>query len=74
MTKEVKFHVAMTCGGCSGAVMRILKKIEHVNEVDANLETKVVTVHCADEVADDTLLEALLTWSKSSGKAVSKLG
>jgi|LauGreSBDMM110SN_4_FD.fasta_scaffold54317_2 copper chaperone len=74
MTKEVKFNVAMTCGGCSGAVTRILKKIEHVNEVDANLETKVVTVHCADEVADDTLLEALLTWSKSSGKAVSKLG
>ena len=70
MPKEVVFKVAMTCGGCSGAVTRILGKIEGVEGVNADVESKLVKVACADEVADDTLLQALLTWSKSSGKAV----
>lgn len=68
--KVVEFNVGMTCGGCSGAVTRILGKIEGVQEVAADLETKKVKVTCADEVADDALLQALLTWSKSSGKSV----
>jgi len=73
MTKTVKFNVAMTCGGCSGAVTRILGKIEQVEDVQADLETKIVTVTCGDEVADETLLEALLKWSASSGKKVELL-
>ena len=28
MTKKVSFKVGMTCGGCKGAVTRILSKIE----------------------------------------------
>ena len=28
MTKSVLFDVGMTCGGCSAAVTRILKKVE----------------------------------------------
>jgi len=28
MTKTVSFKVGMTCGGCKGAVTRILTKIE----------------------------------------------
>ena len=73
MTKEVKFEVAMTCGGCSGAITRILGKIDDVETVDANLETKIVTVTCGDTVDPDALHQALLTWSKSSGKEVKKL-
>jgi copper chaperone len=73
MTKEVKFEVAMTCGGCSGAITRILGKIENVETVDANLETKIVTVTCGDAVEPDALHQALLTWSKSSGKEVKML-
>lgn len=68
--KVVEFNVGMTCGGCSGAVTRILGKIEGVEDVAADLETKKVKVTCADELSDDTLLQALLTWSKSSGKSV----
>jgi len=34
----------MTCGGCSGAVTKILGKIDGVREVDANLATKIVKV------------------------------
>ena len=68
--KEVHFNVGMTCGGCSGAVTRILTKIEGVEKVDANLETKKVIVSCEETVDDQTLLDALMNWSKSSGKSV----
>lgn len=30
MTKIVNLNVAMTCGGCAGAVTRILNKIEGI--------------------------------------------
>jgi copper chaperone len=73
MTKIVKFNVAMSCGGCSGAVTRILGKIAGVEKVDPNLETKIVTVTCDDSVVDDTLLQALLTWGKASNKTVELL-
>ena len=33
MTKVVNFTVGMTCGGCSGAVTKILSKIEGTLEV-----------------------------------------
>ena len=28
MTHTYKFNVAMSCGGCSGAIERVLKKLE----------------------------------------------
>jgi copper chaperone len=70
MTKEVQFNVGMTCGGCSGAVTRILSKIEGVEKVDANVETKKVVVTCSETVEDQALLDALLNWAKAAGKAV----
>jgi len=70
MTKVVEFKVGMTCGGCSGAVTRILSKIEGVESIDANVEAKSVKVTCEDQVNEDTLLEALMKWSTSSGKSV----
>jgi len=39
-----KFNVAMTCGGCSGAVERILKKKLPDATYDINLEAKTVDV------------------------------
>jgi copper chaperone len=68
--KEIQFNVGMTCGGCSGAVTRILSKIEGVEKVDANVETKKVIVSCAETVDEQTLLDALMKWSLSSGKTV----
>lgn len=70
MTKVVEFKVGMTCGGCSGAVTRILSKIEGVESIDANVEAKTVKVTVDEGVADETLLEALMKWSNSSGKSV----
>ncbi len=71
MSKVVNFSVQMTCSGCSGAVKRILSRIEGVKDVDANIETKVVAVSCDDSVESQVLLDALLKWASSSGKAVS---
>lgn len=60
----------MTCGGCSGAVTRILSKIEGVDNVETNLETKDVKITCVDDLSETILLETLQNWSKSSGKSV----
>jgi copper chaperone len=42
---QYKFNVTMTCGGCSGAVERVLKKLEGKHRVvsslfDANMLTR----------------------------------
>jgi len=73
MAKVVNFKVQMACGGCSGAVTRILKKIDGVADVAANLETQKVTVHCEDEVEPQKLLEALNKWAAASNKTVELL-
>jgi copper chaperone len=73
MSKEVNFKVQMACGGCSGAVTRILKKIDGVAEVATNLETQGVTVQCADEVDPQTLLGALEKCAAASNKTVELL-
>ncbi|RKO97754.1 hypothetical protein CAUPRSCDRAFT_2775, partial [Caulochytrium protostelioides] len=38
------YKVAMTCGGCSGSVTRILQKAEGVSDFDVSLENKTVSV------------------------------
>ena len=40
-TKEINFKAEMACGGCSGAITRILSKIDGVELVEPNLETQV---------------------------------
>ncbi|CBY10148.1 unnamed protein product [Oikopleura dioica] len=50
------YNVAMTCGGCSGAVTRILtKQLGEGEKFDVNLEAKTVkvqTARSADEMKD----------------------
>ena len=61
------------CGGCSGAITRILTKVDGVNKVEPDLETQKVTVEVADGsgVDGDALLEKLAAWANSAGKKVS---
>ncbi|KAI8591433.1 heavy metal-associated domain-containing protein [Geranomyces variabilis] len=59
-----KFKVTMSCGGCSGAVTRILQKTEGVQNFDVSLETQLVTV-TTDTLTQDQVFEAV----KKSGKA-----
>ena len=56
---ETKFHVGMTCSGCSDAVTRILSKIEGVESVKADLEAKTVTVQADPSVSPQLMLEKL---------------
>jgi len=61
-----KFNVTMTCGGCSGAVERVLKKLEGVKEYTVSLDTQSADVTTADSVPYETVLEKI----KKTGKTV----
>ncbi|KAI5840777.1 hypothetical protein DFP73DRAFT_455274, partial [Morchella snyderi] len=54
-----EFRVVMTCGGCSGAVTRVLSKLEGVKEFDVSLETKLVKVTTEPSVTYDTVLNKI---------------
>ncbi|XP_063231752.1 uncharacterized protein LOC134536115 [Bacillus rossius redtenbacheri] len=70
MSKVYEFNVAMTCGGCSGAVERVLGKLkgQGVEEVDISLEDQLVRVKST--LAPEELLEVI----KKTGKATTYLG
>ncbi|CAP92860.1 Cytosolic copper metallochaperone [Penicillium rubens] len=63
---QYKFNVTMTCGGCSGAVERVLKKLEGVKTFDVSLETQTVNVTTEPTLSYDDVLEKI----KKTGKAV----
>jgi copper chaperone len=48
MSVQVEFKVGMTCEGCSGAVTRILKKVEAVEDIECDIEAKKVLVTCKE--------------------------
>jgi copper chaperone len=63
---QYKFNVSMSCGGCSGAVERVLKKLDGVKSYDVSLDTQTASV-----VADPSLpYETVLTTIKKTGKTV----
>ncbi|KPI36791.1 Metal homeostasis factor ATX1 [Cyphellophora attinorum] len=65
-----KFNVTMTCGGCSGAVERVLKKTEGIKSYTVSLDdqTAMITTDSSATNAPDyaTLLEKI----KKTGKTV----
>ncbi|KAJ5951432.1 Heavy metal-associated domain HMA [Penicillium vulpinum] len=63
---QYKFNVTMTCGGCSGAVERVLKKLEGVKTFDVSLESQTVNVTTEPTLSYDAVLEKI----KKTGKAV----
>ncbi|KAK3314644.1 hypothetical protein B0H66DRAFT_535553 [Apodospora peruviana] len=61
-----KFNVSMSCGGCSGAVDRVLKKLDGVKSYEVSLEHQTATV-----VAEDSLpYEKVLKTIAKTGKKV----
>ncbi|CAI5733643.1 unnamed protein product [Hyaloperonospora brassicae] len=68
MTKVTEFKVGMTCNGCSDACTRILGKIDGVTDVQCDMEKQQVLVE--GDADANVMLEALLKWSKASGKSV----
>jgi len=68
-SKVHQFFVDMTCEGCSGAVKRVLGKIEaDASIVEIDLPNKKVVV--ASKLSADELTEVL----KKTGKAVEYIG
>ncbi|PWZ01147.1 putative ATX1-antioxidant protein and metal homeostasis factor [Testicularia cyperi] len=61
---EYKFEVVMTCSGCSGAVSRVLSKLDGVDSFDVSLENQTVLVK--GTAPYDTVLEKI----KKTGKEV----
>jgi len=67
---ETKFDVGMTCGGCSNAVTRILKKIDGVTDIVCSLEAKTVVVTHEASVTPEFMLEKLLKVSVIVGSEI----
>ncbi|KAJ2795574.1 Cytosolic copper metallochaperone [Coemansia helicoidea] len=76
---EFVFEVAMSCGGCSGAVTKALTR--HADEkkydmkIDANLEKQTVTITLKDELkgeAYDDMQTELYEVIKKTGKKVAE--
>ncbi|EEP80874.1 conserved hypothetical protein [Uncinocarpus reesii 1704] len=65
---QYKFDVSMSCGGCSGAVERVLKKLEGVKSYEVSLESQTATVVTEPTLEYDTVLSTI----KKTGKAVTK--
>ncbi|XP_054754829.1 copper transport protein ATOX1-like [Lytechinus pictus] len=67
-SQKYEFTVEMTCGGCEGAVKRVLGRLEGVDNFEINLEQKKVYV--STSLSSDVVLEAL----KKTGKAITFVG
>ncbi|MCJ1283600.1 Cytosolic copper metallochaperone [Xylographa opegraphella] len=61
-----KFNVTMTCGGCSGAVERVLKKLEGVKSYNVSLESQTAEITAETSLEYDTVLGKI----KKTGKKV----
>jgi len=53
------FNVNMPCGGCSGAVERVLKKLEGVKSYDVSLETQLATVIAEPSLPYEKVLKTI---------------
>ncbi|KAL1990693.1 hypothetical protein VTN49DRAFT_6532 [Thermomyces lanuginosus] len=56
----------MSCSGCSGAIERVLKRLDGVKSYDVNLSAQTATVVAEDSLSYDTVLATI----KKTGKTV----
>ncbi|CAI7642857.1 hypothetical protein N7533_011373 [Penicillium manginii] len=63
---QYTFNISMSCGGCSGAVERVLKKLDGVKTFDVNLESQTAKITTEPSLSYDTVLATI----KKTGKAV----
>ncbi|KAL8365116.1 hypothetical protein RB595_004096 [Gaeumannomyces hyphopodioides] len=67
-THTYKFDVEMSCGGCSGAIDRVLKKLEGVESHEVSLENQNATVIAKPDLS----YEAVLKTISKTGKKVKR--
>ncbi|KAI1657493.1 hypothetical protein F4813DRAFT_360210 [Daldinia decipiens] len=61
-----KFNVSMSCGGCSGAVNRVLGKLEGVQSYEVSLEKQEALIVAKPGLDYETVLKTI----KKTGKKV----
>ncbi len=49
----------ITCGGCANSIKKALGDVQQVNEVDVNINTKVVTVKHDENLTRNEIIEVL---------------
>ncbi|ABN65009.1 antioxidant and copper/iron homeostasis protein [Scheffersomyces stipitis CBS 6054] len=66
------FDVSMSCSGCSGAVDRVLKKLDGVSDIDISLEKQTVDVTTTDALDFDTVYNTIAKTGKkiNDGKVI----
>ncbi|KAI9642683.1 Cytosolic copper metallochaperone [Ciborinia camelliae] len=64
-----KFGITMTCGGCSGAVDRVLKKLDGVKAYEVDLKGQSATVIGKPELDYDTVLKKIAKTGKKINTA-----
>lgn len=66
-----KFNISMSCGGCSGAVDRVLKKLDGVKSYTVSLEAQTAEVIAEPSLDYDTVLKTIFKTGKkvNSGEA-----
>ncbi|KAL1883286.1 Cytosolic copper metallochaperone [Diaporthe australafricana] len=70
-THTYKFNVTMTCSGCSGAVDRVLKKLDGVESYEVSLDSQTATVVAKNDLPYDKVLATIAKTGKkvNSGEA-----
>ncbi|MCJ1323561.1 Cytosolic copper metallochaperone [Thelotrema lepadinum] len=61
-----KFDIEMNCSGCSGAIERVLKKMDGVKSYTVSLDSQSADVVAGPELEYATVLEKI----KKTGKTV----
>ena len=62
------FNAEMACGGCSGAITRIVKKFDGVESINCDLDAQTVTV--VGSADPQAMLAKLQKWGNAAGKKV----
>ncbi|KAG0339459.1 Cytosolic copper metallochaperone [Podila humilis] len=66
---QYKYDVTMSCEGCSGAITRVLTKLNGVDKFDVSLENQMVVVESAT-LSEETILVAIQKTGKPAKVAV----
>ena len=72
MSTTTTFYAEMSCGGCSGAITRILSKMDGVEKVECEAKpVNKVVVTSSTPIAGQAYLDAIAAWATAAGKQTS---
>ena len=60
MNTETTFSVpGIVCGGCAGGIKNALGKMDGINKVEVDIDSKIVTVEHTEKVSREKLVDVL---------------